>query len=241
VLRELRLPATVYVSSYYAERQEPVANVLLRYLVWKSPQQRVMLTGAGPDLDGSYDLSDRAAREGFAARLASRVDRELPSDARSDYLLRVATALHVDLDPILARRTFHLMSRRELRDLADHGIDLQLHTHRHRFPPDDRAACEREIADNRAFLEPVSSARLEHFCYPSGEYEPHQKDWLRELGIASATTTRHGLTYPDTDPLELPRFLDSEAYGAELFDAALSGLLAILRDPAAAFRRSRAA
>jgi peptidoglycan/xylan/chitin deacetylase (PgdA/CDA1 family) len=241
VLRRLGLPATVYVSSYYAERQEPVANVLLRYLVWKSPQRRVTLMGAGPDLDGPHDLPDRVAREQLAARLACRVERDLSSDARGEYLRRVATALDVDLDAILARRTFHLMSRRELRDLADHGIDLQLHTHRHRFPPDDRAACEREIADNRAFLEPLSSARLEHFCYPSGEYEPDQKNWLRELGIASATTTRHGLAYPDTDPLELPRFLDSEAYGAELFDAALSGLLAILRDPAAALRRSRAA
>ena len=241
VLRELGLPATVYVSSYYAERQEPVANVLLRYLVWKSPRRRVMLTGAGPDLDGPHDLPDRAARERLAARLASQADRELPSDARSGYLRRVATALDVDLDPILARRTFHLMSRGELRDLADHGIDLQLHTHRHRFPADDHAACQSEIADNRAFLEPLSGARLEHFCFPSGEYEPHQKNWLREFGIASATTTRHGLAYPDTDPLELPRFLDSEAYGAELFDAALSGLLAILRDPAAAIRRSRAA
>jgi peptidoglycan/xylan/chitin deacetylase (PgdA/CDA1 family) len=241
VLHELGLPATVYVSSYYAERQEPVANVLLRYLVWKSPRRRVMLAGAGPDLDGPHDLPDRDARERLAARLARRVDLELPSDARGDYLRRIATALDVDLDPILARRTFNLMSRRELRDLADHGIDLQLHTHRHRFPPDDRAACEREIADNRAFLEPLSSARLDHFCYPSGEYKPHQKNWLRELGIASATTTHHGLAYSDTDPLELPRFLDSEAYGAELFDAALSGLLAILRDPAAAFRRSRAA
>jgi peptidoglycan/xylan/chitin deacetylase (PgdA/CDA1 family) len=238
VLRALGLPATVYVSSYYAERQEPVANVLLRYLVWKSPRRRVMLTGAGADLDGPHELPDGAARDRLAARLARRVDHQLPSDARRDYLHRIATALEVDLAPILARKTFHLMSHRELRDLADHGIDLQLHTHRHRFPPDDRAACEREIIDNRAFLGPLSSARAHHFCYPSGEFEAHQKNWLRELGITSATTTRHGLAYPDTDPLELPRFLDSDVYGVELFDAALSGLLAILRDPTAAIRRS---
>ena len=41
--------------------------------------------------------------------------------------------------------------------------------------------------------------------------------------------------------MELPRFLDSEAYAPELFDAALTGLLAMLREPATTLRRSLAA
>jgi hypothetical protein len=39
----------------------------------------------------------------------------------------------------------------------------------------------------------------------------------------------------------MPRFLDSEAYAPELFDAALAGLLAMLREPATTLRRSLAA
>ena len=59
--------------------------------------------------------------------------------------------------------------------------------------------------------------------------------------MASATTTRHGLAFPGGDALELPRLLDSEAYAPEHFDAALSGLLSLLREPGPALRRMRAA
>jgi peptidoglycan/xylan/chitin deacetylase (PgdA/CDA1 family) len=240
VLAELGMPATVYVASYYAERQFPVFNVLCRYLAWKCPHEQVMLASFGAGLDGRHALPDRGSRERLAARFACQVD-ELPRAARMDFVRRVAAALDVDLDPLLGRRTFHLMSAPQLRELVRNGVDLQLHTHRHRFPPGDRTDCEREIEENRAFLQPIAASRLEHFCYPSGEYQPHQKAWLREFGVASATTTRHGLAFPGGDALELPRLLDSEAYAPEHFDAALSGLLSLLREPGPALRRMRAA
>ena len=241
VLREFGMPATVYVSSYYAREQLPVVNVLSRYLVWKSPLARVTLEGVAPPLAGAHELTDRSARDRLAAAIARHAEEGLSRAERLNFLGRIAAALEVDLETVLARRTFHLMSPVQLRDLTSGGVDLQLHTHRHRFPPDDQAVCRNEIEENRAFLREITGGKFEHFCYPSGEYRAHQKAWLRELGVLSATTTRHGLCYPGMDPLELPRFLDSEAYTPELFDAAVAGLLAMLREPAATLRRSLAA
>lgn len=241
VLRELGLPATVYVSSYYAQSQLPVVNVLMRYLVWRSPLSRLDLDGIATRVDGGYELADRAARNRFADLLSRYADEELPAAERLGFIQSVAARLMVDAGTVLARRTFHLMSAQQLGELAAGGVSLELHTHRHRFPPDDRAACAEEIERNRGFLATITSGTARHFCYPSGEFRPHQKAWLRELGVASATTTRHGLSYPGTDTMELPRFLDSDAHAPELFDAALAGLLAVLREPAATLRRSLAA
>jgi peptidoglycan/xylan/chitin deacetylase (PgdA/CDA1 family) len=241
VLREFGLPATVYVSSYYAECQLPVLNVLARYLAWRSPLSRLALNGLAPGLGGPRELTERAARNRVADELSRYADERLARSERLGFMRAVAARLDVDLEPVLARRTFHLMSQAQLGELAASGVALELHTHRHRFPPQDHAACAEEIERNRRFLAAIDGTPTpSHFCYPSGEYRPHQKAWLRELGVRSATTTRHGLSYPGMDSMELPRFLDSDAYTPELFDAALAGLLAMLRAPAATLRRSLA-
>lgn len=241
VLRELTLPATVYVTSYYSESQLPVLNVLARYLLWKSPRSELSLANIAHGLDGRHTLVDRAARNRLADRLTRHADDALAPGERLGFLREIASRLEVDIEPVLGRRTFHLMSAGQLRELSASGVDLQLHTHRHRFPADDQAACAEELERNRRFLEAVTGTTPAHFCYPSGEYRVHQKAWLRELGVASATTTRQGLSYPATDPLELPRFLDSDAYPTELFDAALAGLLPLLREPALTLRRALSA
>jgi peptidoglycan/xylan/chitin deacetylase (PgdA/CDA1 family) len=241
VLREFGMPVTVYVSSYYAQSQLPVLNVFTRYLVWRSPLPQLVLDGLAPGFAGRHELADRAARNRLADRLSRHADETLTPVERLGFMRTVAARLEVEIEPVLERRTFHLMSPAQLRELAAAGVALELHTHRHRFPPEDRAACVEEIERNRRFLADIAGTHPTHFCYPSGEYRSHQKAWLRELGVASATTTRHGLSYPGMDVMELPRFLDSDAHAPELFDAALAGLLAMLRDPAATLRRAFAA
>lgn len=238
VLRELRLPATVYVSTYYVDQQMPVVNVLLRYVLWRTDRAHLSLEGFGAGLDGEHALGDSTARGTLAGELARRIDEDFAPQERLQVVSRVAELAGVGLADVLRSRSFHFMTRGQLSELVDAGIDLQLHTHRHRFPSNSRDECVREIGDNRDSLRALASDGLVHFCYPSGAYQPHQKAWLAEVGIASATTTRHGLCYPATDRFELPRFLDSEAYGAETFDAALSGLLALARDPIATLRHA---
>ncbi len=136
-----------------------------------------------PGLDGRHELGDRAARNRLADGLSRHAEDELPLERRLDFLRDIAGQLDVDIESVLVRRSFHLMTSAQLRELSAGGVDLQLHTHRHRFPPDDRAGCIEEIDRNRRFLEQVTGAVAAHFCYPSGEFRPHQKAWLRELGV----------------------------------------------------------
>src|SRR3546814_14158601 len=99
------------------------------------------------------------------------------------------------------------MTLEEARELQASGIEIGLHSHRHRFPAESYAAAQAEIEDNRRALALVGNAPLRHFCYPSGEYEQHQLPWLAPLGIASATTPKRGFTREGDPPSELRRFL----------------------------------
>ena len=52
-------------------------------------------------------------------------------------------------------------------------------------------------------------AKLDGFCYPSGVTNTSFLPWLRDLGVTNATTCRPGLAERDSDPLLLPRLVDS--------------------------------
>ncbi len=111
--------------------------------------------------------------------------------------------------------------------MAD-GIDVQLHTHRHRLPS-DRSSILNELADNRAILEPIVGKELHHFCYPSGKWSPDDLPILAHAGMRSAVTCDPGLNYPDTPVLALKRFLDGENIAKIEFEAEFVGYMELLR------------
>jgi peptidoglycan/xylan/chitin deacetylase (PgdA/CDA1 family) len=108
-------------------------------------------------------------------------------------------------------------------------IDVQLHTHRHRMPR-AHGAFTREIVDNRRRISALAdgAALPRHFCYPSGAYAAVFLDWLRAQGIESATTCIPGLAARGSEPLLIPRLLDTMVTSDLTFEAWASGFAALL-------------
>jgi len=122
-----------------------------------------------------------------------------------------------------------LMNAAEVADLAGQGFDIQLHTHRHRFPEDAQQA-RRELDDNRQVLAPLTGGRpLTHLCYPSGEWSPAVWPSLESRGVVTATTCDPGLNTPATPPYALGRFLDFQPIPQIVFEAEVSGFGNLLR------------
>jgi peptidoglycan/xylan/chitin deacetylase (PgdA/CDA1 family) len=222
-------PATVYVTTYYAEKRTCVFNVLVQYLFWRTALDSVDLADLGLGLRGRVRLSDAVDRQRAIAAIIEKGDTLPDAAAREELGRRVAGVLGIDFGPIERLRMFRLLDMAELKALAAQDIDIQLHTHRHRLPPDDRGTVEREIADNRRALAPVANRALDDFCYPSGNYDERLFPWLREAGIRGATTCNPGFNYKDTEPLALGRFLDGENIALVEFEAELAGVLELAR------------
>jgi peptidoglycan/xylan/chitin deacetylase (PgdA/CDA1 family) len=108
-------------------------------------------------------------------------------------------------------------------------VNVELHTHRHRVPL-DHALFVREIEDNRRRIREVAprGAGAVHFCYPSGVYDRRFLPWLRETGVRSATTCVPGLSSAASDPLLLPRFVDTSLQSPLGFEGWASGFAALL-------------
>jgi peptidoglycan/xylan/chitin deacetylase (PgdA/CDA1 family) len=235
-LKALGWPATLYVTTYYSQHRDPVFNVAVRYLLWKSTMKVLDLTTVHEELQGSIDLSDAAERQHTAHRVIEFAVSRLTRDQRRHVLYALAQRLDIDpVDLFERRRVMTLLDLDEIRKSASQGVSIQLHTHRHRFPLDDDAALRRELSDNRSVLESHGFTDLVHFCYPSGVYDRRVLPVLRAVNIETATTADPGVNFPGTDPLLLTRFLDSTSIGEVEFTAEMYGVGEILRG----FRRRK--
>jgi peptidoglycan/xylan/chitin deacetylase (PgdA/CDA1 family) len=223
------LPATVYWTTFYAERPAPVFGMMNDYLLWRGRALRLdaaLWGGAGTRL-----LDTWQAREKVLGEIEDFRKREgLTLAQREELLAAVAAALGVDYAAILKRRTLQVMTPEEAAAAAARGADIQLHTHRHRTPL-DRALFHREIADNRARVEKAAGKPVRHFCYPSGKMASEFFAWLRELEIDSAVTCESGLASRRSHPYLLPRIVDTSTLSELDLDAWLSGARLLLGQP----------
>lgn len=228
VLEALKLHATCYVTTYYVERRAPVLNVAAAYVVQASALARVDLDGL--PLGGTHALADGEGRAPLAKAVAQAVTALPTLDERVAALKAVAERFAVPLEPWWSDGQFHNMSAAEVAEAARRGLDIELHTHRHRglsIGVDHVAA---EIADNRASLAAMGvPGPLEHFCYPSGAYNPLADDVLRACGVRSATMTEQGINAPGANPWRLRRFLDARSVSQATFEAYLAGALDLAR------------
>jgi peptidoglycan/xylan/chitin deacetylase (PgdA/CDA1 family) len=229
VLKALGLPATLYVATYYLEKQTQVFNVAAAYVLWSARGRTVELAGVVPGLAGPRSLATASRREQVLGAIEAHAGTLGSASARQVLLRDLCRVVGVDAQSLETGRMFAFMSADEGRQLPGMGVDLQLHTHRHRFPDSSFADAEREIRDNRAVLGALTTGNLRHFCYPSGHYSAHQLPWLSQLGIASAVTTDPGLNGPDTPKGELRRILDSEAMAPIEFEAEVCGFRELFR------------
>ena len=220
--------ATVYVTTYHVAKGSPVFGVAAQYVLWKTTERAL----DGPGLEGLGEPPVAIDTEEAKARVLRRFidygERELDDAGRSRLLDLLGRRAGVPLGEIRGSRIFGLVNEDEIREMDRAGIDIQLHTHRHRLPL-DRAGTLAEIRDNRAVLGPLVSRPLEHFCYPNGRWSEEHLPWLREAGIRSAVTCDRGLNDAATPRLALRRFGDSEALSQIEFEAELCGLTEAMR------------
>lgn len=225
-LQQHQLPLMLYVTSYYADKQIPVLNVAVSYLLWKSRQNSLTLAlPEQPVLNAELPAAQPAE---LVRQICQQLDA-LPDIAqRSAALYELADQLDVSLMHD-GKPLFRLLNHSELITLQHANVELQLHTHRHCSPLDSAAFAD-EISQNRAWLAQFTPPQqLVHFCYPSGEYQAEHLPLLQKNGLQTATTTRIGLHQPGSDPLQIRRVLDGEDVHWLELEAELSGFSALLR------------
>ena len=231
LLERYGFPATVYLPTLRCEHNRPIVNVLAAYMMWLR-RDRVLTAPELPGLGAEpYPLATAAQRALVLQRINAAIRPLDPEpDERDEIARALARRLELEYDRFVEERVLTLLRPSEVTWLATRGIDFQLHTHRHRTPDDDDRFVE-EVLENRERLQAMTGMPAVHFCYPSGVYRSAYLPLLRANGVRSATTTRLGIAGPSSDPLLLPRFVDTSLVSDGKFEAWLQGILPWLRDP----------
>jgi peptidoglycan/xylan/chitin deacetylase (PgdA/CDA1 family) len=227
IIKEFNFPVTLYLTTYYSYFNRPVFDAICPYLIWKGRNKTLHLkeiTGQDVKIDLSIDgACDKATNEIF--EFARRA--KLTANEKDVLAGNLAKHLSLDYESLLAKRILHLLNPQEVSQLADDGVDVQLHTHRHRTPMEYQSFCY-EIEENRTSIQSMTGNHASHLCYPSGIYNPAFFPWLKEMGVASATTCDPGLVSQNSDRLRLPRFVDTYLQPPIIFEGWLTGVSASL-------------
>jgi peptidoglycan/xylan/chitin deacetylase (PgdA/CDA1 family) len=224
LLVEFGFPVTLYLTTYYCLHQYPVFTPFISYVLWCGRGRTVNIDGQTRsrvlipfDARSRATLHDHIVADADARGLSVVEKAELACD--------IARQVGVPYERIAAHRILHLMRPEEAASLDPSLVDIQLHTHRHRSPQ-DRRLFERELRDNETAIREIrpDAPPPRHFCYPSGVHYPETVAWLREYGMMSATTCNPQLATPRSNPLLLPRFVDTMSISNAVFEAWLSGV-----------------
>ena len=228
ILKAHDCPATVYLTTYYSDRNLPIPGITAAYMVWMSPSFVGRLKSV-PESFGHVDLRDPGVRRRVSTEVGVYFndERTLVPARKHELLETLAEELRFDFAGLRKRRLMHLMTPEEATLVAREGVDIQLHSHRH-WVPADETLVRREILENRARIEAITGRPAQHFCYPSGVHYPELLGWLGKLDVVSATTCDTGLAAPTDNPLLLPRFLDHSCVSPTEFEAWATGALRAL-------------
>lgn len=227
ILKTLGYPATLYLTTYYVQLQYPSTPGIWSYMLWKAKGSRINARDVlGVDVE--FNIADQAGRAEALRRIVSHANSERMDGAqRNELSARLARALGLDFEALVASRIIQLLKPEEVSELAQDGVSVQMHMHRHCSPPARETYLD-NLQTNRSLISGLTRSEPSHFCYPSGEYTTESVGWLRDYGIASATTCDVGLMSTKSDPLLVPRLIVTSTLSEVAFESWLVGIGAIV-------------
>ena len=225
ILSSFGYPVTLYLTTYYVDFNRPVFDPMCSYLLWKGRGRKEL---EWPDLFPAPVTLDAVGRKSAAFAIRQfAMSRQLSGREKDKLLAALAARLNIDYSELCGKRVMHLLTPAEATELANRGVDLQYHTHRHRVYR-SRERMFSELEDNRRWITKFAAREPRHFCYTAGFYLPEYPGYLKDYGMLSATTCRPGLCTHANNPFLLPRLVDTTGLSELEFRAWLSGTADLL-------------
>src|SRR3954447_18774432 len=115
--------------------------------------------------------------------------------------------------PKIIGQTAYAMTWKQLKEMADAGVDIQSHSLSHPFLTKRRHASfdesaygawlKHELADSKKILERETGKGVEFLAYPYGDYDHTVAASAAKAGYAAALTCEYGRVRRGSDPLRM--------------------------------------
>ncbi len=199
VLKRLGCPATFFIATGYLDGGRMFNDSIIEAV--RRAGERLELQDLGLGNNSLKSVAERrAAIEGIIGHLKYR-----PTAEREALAAVIAERANATLPTDL------MMTRPQVRELAQAGMELGGHTANHPILARcTRAEAEREIAQGRDELAAIIGGAVRLFAYPNGQprrdYSADDVRSVRRLGFTAAVSTCWGTSSRGSDRFQLPRF-----------------------------------
>ncbi|HKR65286.1 MAG TPA: polysaccharide deacetylase family protein [Thermoanaerobaculia bacterium] len=119
--------------------------------------------------------------------------------------------------PNIIGQTSNALTWKQIREMADAGVDIQSHSLTHPYLTKRRHAAmgdaqyaawlQTELAQSKRILEKASGQKVEFIAYPYGDYDAHVAQAAAKAGYRAALTCDFGRVKRGSDPLRMKRFV----------------------------------
>lgn len=228
ILEQNLFPATLYVYTEAVELQKPLFHIMIS-AIFNLTEKKVLKTfNAETNEELEVDISDSEKKQLVLSDILEKLSK-LKNLQKESLCREITIALGFDYESIYKSRQFGLMSFDEIHQANNRGLDIQLHTHTHTVDIKAPEKLIEEIDVNKKKLQPYVDSTLEHFCYPSGTYNPEMQHYLKKSKVVSGTLCDTGLVTSASNLYELNRILDGQLISQLEFEGEVSGFLELIR------------
>ncbi|HTU62310.1 MAG TPA: polysaccharide deacetylase family protein [Polyangiales bacterium] len=232
IFRRFRAPFTVYATTSFLDRTLAPWWVALERVI--AQKREVAWVSADSEAVLRYSTASLAEKRRVFAELTER----FMSMTAAELPLLLARFLNGHGFSMCDLAESEMCSWSELRSLHDAGVEIGCHAVSHaRLRCETPETVRDELSRARSLLEAQLSQPVRHLAYPYGKPEhvgPRDFAIARELGFASAVTTRPGCIFAahTAHPHGLPRVEVTPSFEASphFLQAILSGLPLLARN-----------
>lgn len=204
ILRERKLPATLFVVTDFVDRKCWLWTDKLRYLTARAESGSFEATMNGRALRFELGASGRPARLRVAEQINAQLKR-MTDDAKDAAIERLAAVLGVEL-PALPPTELSALTPDELREMDAGGVEIGSHTVTHQILT--KVSGERlryELRESRSRLETILGRQVTLLGYPNGDHNRSVQKEAARAGYRCAVSADYGLNGERSNPLALKR------------------------------------
>jgi peptidoglycan/xylan/chitin deacetylase (PgdA/CDA1 family) len=221
LLEETRVPVTVFVSTGQVESGRPywfdrVVNALQVVKPINLDLRNVGLN--------EYSIGPPSGADNWAQIQRLLVDIKAAGLERNDELADVVEERASGAGPAVCA-LLRPMTTQQVRELAACPyVTIGAHSHAHGLLTQMSGAdTTADVAKSRRLLQEWTGQPVDHFAYPSGQYDNRVRENIVSCGFRTAVTTEKRLWRSGCDPFAIPRMSVGRYDSASIFKLSLGG------------------
>ncbi len=206
ILNKWDFPATFFISSGFLDGGLMWNDAIIETFR-RTKYETLQVSGIDlmpEEIKGDYDLSTEQNRIEAANKFRLAV-KYLGLSERDQVVAGLVEIAGVDLPKNI------MLSSDQVKDMHVSGMDIGGHTLSHPILTTlSVEKAKQQIFEDKEKLQQTVGEAINHFAYPNGipekDFLPVHTQILKEVGYKAAVTTKSGVSNPQTDVYQLPRF-----------------------------------